>query len=289
MRSLLAWRNRLDGSATVTPTIDSFSGSAIAGWEPSKILDPRLRYAWQVPSGGPHFVTIDLGASVSIGLVALLAPPPPFDLLGTPTVRLRATAGGADLYVGNVSFRPPAGLPDRRWFVPPAPVAARFVRVELASGSYLGSIWAGAAYDLNQYMEPVRGIAVNEGAAVVKPDGREIYYPAADAASPRRWLTMSATFNGVPSSTLWPSGTMGGLIELWDRVGRVGPLCFVPHAEEVTTNTAGVELAHATGIWGRIANELEFKPQGTGRILNHLGTAVTEPLWGFTAQFEGFL
>lgn len=284
MKSLLSWVNRAGNAFLLSST-----GTPIAGWEPALVLDPRLRYAWQVPSGGPHSLVLDLGQPYPIDLIGLLAPPPPLGFVGTPIVRLRSTPTGSDLYVGSVSYRPPNGLPDRRWFAPASTVTARYVRVELATGSYLGGVWAGPAYDLNPYMEPLRAIAVNEGAVVTKPEGREIYFPAVDAAAPRRWLSYSAAFNGVPRTTLWPDGTIGGLMDLWDRVGRLGPLAFVPHAEEVTTNTAGVELAHATGLWGRIANELEFKPQGTGRTLNHLGTAVTEPLWGFAAQFEGFL
>lgn len=262
-RALLVYDNPIVGLGLTSGSI-SATGSAVTGYEPSKILDTRLDRAWQVPSGGPHTVTIDFGGtSPAFDAIALITPPGK-DFTGVVTARLRNTTGGSDLWTSSTSVRPLSGLPDRRYFVLPSRTVARYLQIVLPTGSYLSYVVCGAALDLSAYCGPLKGWSVNDTVIVQENPNGARFASSTALNNSRRWVTYQVPLTAIPSTlinnfpTSYGSGWNGGLLDLFDRLGRVDPMMFLPHGESDTSQSAAIDLMHATSVYARLANDLEL-------------------------------
>ncbi len=294
-RALLSYSDRLQllNALGVGPTI-SATGSTIAGWEPANVSDLRTHKAWQVPSGGPHTLTYTFSGTEHIDVIAIIAPPDkPF--VGTPQVRLRNNVGST-IFTSTTSVRPPFGLTDRRFFVMPSRLQAKYIDVTLASGSFLGYCRFGWAVDLSAFMGRLREWQTDDTVEIQDMPSRAVYYRTSDTVTPARWLSYSVPLGQLPASTIFRNVLDGGataqgsLFDMFDRVGRIDPVLFLPYGESDTAQTENIDLMHCTGMYGRLVNDLVFSFDGSGKAYDDLGVIQAEgPLRSCTLDFEALI
>lgn len=288
MSALFGYTNLLANATSVTS-----SGGSAAGFEPTQIQDARI-YKYWAPQTSPDTLTIDLGATGKTVRVIVLVAPRGAGFLSTPTVRVRNTVGGADVWTSSVSYRPAAGLSDRRFFVLPPATTCRYVQVLLSVGDQLARVWCGDVMDVTQRLLGDWSVGVVDGFPVAEQDGPGMYADPIEATLPRRWKLGQFKLGGLTSFEAFAeeqyvvsgtvlsgpiifSGATKSLLVAFDRQGRVGEVVMLPAVPSGTT-TNDLKFLSQMSIYGRLANDLEFRYRG------RYGTGVE--LWDTSMSIE---
>jgi hypothetical protein len=281
VRSLLGDINWL--TYATWPASASATGSTIAGFEPELVLSPLLHTSWQVPSGGPHTITVsDSDVSGGVDMVCLCAHPE-YPFTGTVTVQLY-TGGAALLWSSSTSYQRPVGFADRRYFVLPSRVTGgAYIKVTLATGNRLAYVQVWRAMNLTDLSGSPAAL---EAGGDVNPT--QVGYGAAVWDTAKR-LSPGRHFDGEVKLTAIPHTTLTAIFDIVDRFGKGEPLLWLPHAEDDTAAASSLQYMHATGVLGLLSNNPSFPFIGTGTTIDHTGATVPDyRLRSGTLMLEGW-
>lgn len=281
VRSLLSEVNLLT-LATGT-AVTSATGSTIAGFEPELVLSPLLHTSWQVPTGGPHVITVtdsDMGAGVD--MICLCAHPE-YPFTGTVTVQLY-NGGAALLWSSSTSYQRPFGFADRRYFVSPSRVTGgAYIKVTLATGNRLSYVQVCRAMNLTALSGSPAALEAGGDVNPAQVGYGAAVWDTAKRASPGR------RFDGDVKLTAIPHTTLAAIFDIVDRFGKGEPLLWLPHAEDDTAATSSLQYMHATGVLGLLSNNPSFPFVGTGTATDHTGATVPDfRLRSGTLTLEGW-
>jgi len=216
----LGWINHVD-RAGVTFTTDS----ALASLPAANLADPVVGKPWRTAGATAAYVEIDLGAALEVGVLALAG----LDQTGTDTIRARlsAVAPGDGELLDTTAQAGDVAAGYRIWtYVPAAPVAARYLRFDLAAASLaaqgyfdVGRAWAGPALrGTRNYALAAESGWRDPSVAVTAPRSGVRYV---DSLPKRRWWRFR-----LPALTAAETATE--VAELQRVAGLAGQVLWVP-------------------------------------------------------------
>lgn len=236
----------LGGKSVVSATTATASatGSMITGFEPSNALTNRVAKSWQAPSGGPHTLTITLNSQQTIYCVSLIcAANRP--IIGSATVTVKNSVGTVTKTVTLAANSFP-GLPDRRHFPIFGGATCKSIEISVASGSYIGHVYAGILADMSSALDSVWEL---ETVSLVKPGalaGRDFVWRSSDRTLPIRARRFSGQFNALDYAR------SAELFSRWKVVGGSLPVVWIPRGVDLAVASAGeATMMQRTAIWGR--------------------------------------
>lgn len=296
-RCLISYVDRYPYLVATSPDVPvpalSATGTPVAGFKPAKALEARRSTWWEVPTGGPHTLTLAYATAYEFSDVVAIFAPPGRDFLTAPRVRLR-NAAGTTVFDSSTSFRPPRGLPDQRFFVMPSRTQWRYLDVILGSGDALAYVRYGWAMDLTRFAGRLVELSPNDS-VVIQEGASSAVFAAPDLTSGRRYLSYRLPLLGVPMATIerdvQESSTpqLGALFDMWDRIGKANTALVLPYAEDNTADPVSISLMHATSLCGRLNKDLEFSFEGRAtNTEDEAGNPLTDQvLRNVSLSFEG--